>query len=208
MTLQINIQFKHSSPPSRLYMTMVFQSALFPFKQAAIFRLKSRWSDVSPHPVNRASASQSYIKSSDGMGTLYEHRPSQTRPVGKTMLFPWLSKIIAAVTVPLKASDWPSVACGSWLGCVFREGGREWNAAERKGIRVEGLPSSEAELKEREARHRASQNTKHLNFNTHKTAEPRKTGMPPLFCSCTGKRKDPMLPREGVWKAGCITVKK
>lgn len=134
--------------------------------ESNIYRFKNRRSDVSPHPVNRVSAGQSHIKSCGGDGhTVW----TQTLPdlvCRKINTFLWLSKIIAAVKVPLKASDWPSIACGSWLDCVFREGGREWNAAEREGIRAERLPSAEAELIEREGRQRASQNTKCLNCNT------------------------------------------
>lgn len=106
------------------------------------------------------------------------------------MLFLWLSKIITAVTVPLKASDWPSIACGSWLGCVFREGGRErMKCCWKRGDQGEEASQCRGGAIEREARQRASQNTKCLNLNTleNSRAPKNRRASPFSNCSCTGK---------------------
>lgn len=159
------------------------------YRKQYLHRVKNRWSNVSAHPVNRVSASQSHIKSCGGDGHIVWTQTLPDLVCRKINTFLWLSKIIAGVKVPLKASDWPSIACGSWLDCVFREGGREWNAAEREGIRAERLPSAEAELIEREGGQRASQNTKCLNCNTleNSRAPKNRRASPFLNCSCTGK---------------------
>lgn len=189
-----------------LYISVVFKSAIFPSKQTAIFISKGGVKVTSAliKTTEHQSTIQTYTDEVHGMNGAH----SRLLSVEKEMHFPWLSMISAAVTVPLKASDWPSIACGSWLGCVLgREGMkccRKRGDKGREASRCRGGAN-----KERENRQRASQNTKCLNFNTLLNSRAPKHTHSSHFsnCSQTGLRKNRCLSKKACEKLVALQLK-
>lgn len=114
-----------------------------------------RQGNVSTHR-SKQSIGQKDIWGGQEWAALHTQAWMQTRSnclPGKEHFFHGLARFLLQPCSLLQASDWPSVACSGWLGCVRREGGRKMKCCwTRERIRVEKHPSAVAELKEREAR--------------------------------------------------------
>lgn len=110
------------------------------------------------------------------MCTQYEHRPSHDLVCRKINALSLTYKDYRCSHGTLKGL-WLTLCCLRLLAWLCFLGGRE----RMKYCWKRGDQGAEAELIEREARQRASQNTKCLNLNTLEQQSPQKTDVSPRF---------------------------